>query len=148
MTTNARIAGVFLFLAACALPGTASADLRFCNRGGSDIDVAIAYVEKDAPGTTTNQHRGITLEGWWTLVPNECAKVSGIHVGDHWVYYYADSDAGGRWEGSSLLCVPSSAHTTGDHFRRPGEACPRGETLRGFKRIDASTRTYTLNLNH
>jgi uncharacterized membrane protein len=141
-----RIGRVLLCAALCAVPATAWADLRFCNRSGSNVDVAIAYVEKDAAGTTTNQHRGVTLEGWWTLSPSECSKVSGINVGNHWVYFYADSSTG-RWEGPSLLCVPSRAHTAGDHFRRQGEPCPQNRRLRGFKRIDGNTATYTMTLN-
>jgi uncharacterized membrane protein len=138
---------VLLLAAACAAPATASADLRFCNRSGSNVDVAIAYAQRDAPGTTTNQHRGVTLEGWWTLSPEECAKVSGIDVGNHEVFYYADSSSG-KWQGQSMLCVPAGAHTSSDHFRRQGEGCPQGKRLRGFRRIDASTRTYTMNLRN
>jgi uncharacterized membrane protein len=139
--------GTVLFAATCAAPATAWADLRFCNRSASNVDLAIAYVEKDAPGTTTNQHRGVTLEGWWTLSPGECTKVSSIDAANHWVYYYADS-SGGKWQGTSLLCVPSSAHTSSDRFRQQGESCPQSRRLRGFRRLDANTRTYTMNLRN
>jgi uncharacterized membrane protein len=134
-----------LVVAACSIPQQAWAELRFCNRTGSKTTVAIAYVEKDAPGTTTNGHRGVTLEGWWTFAPGECAQVSGIHVGNHWVYYHAYA-GDGKWQGSSLLCVPSRAFTTGGSFRRPGDACPGGTQLKGFKRIESEARTYTMSL--
>ena len=142
-----RIASVLLFAAACAAPATAWADLRFCNRSGANVDLAIAYVQRDAEGTTTNQHRGVTLEGWWSLSPEECAKVSSMDAANHEVFYYADS-SGGKWQGTSMLCVPSGAHTSSDRFRQQGEGCPQGKRLRGFRRLNANTRTYTMNLRN
>src|SRR5262245_33009146 len=59
-----------------ATRGIASADLRVCNNSGAKVDVAIAYVRKDAPGVSTGGHAGATVEGWWSLSPAECAKLS------------------------------------------------------------------------
>jgi len=140
-----RFATVLVFCALCASPTAAWAELRFCNRTGSNATIAIAYVDKDAPGTTTNGHAGITSEGWWTLSPGECAQLSGIHVGGHWVYYHAHS-SDGTWEGTAMLCVPSRAFTIGEHFRRAGEACPAGRELLGFRRISTAARTFTMTL--
>jgi uncharacterized membrane protein len=136
---------VLLFCASYALPTNAWADLRFCNRTGANTTVAIAYVGKDAPGTTTNGHAGVTSEGWWILSPGECAKVSGIHVGNHWVYYHAQSPKG-TWDGTAKLCVPSRSFTVGDHFRRAEEGCPAGSRLTGFRRIDSEAANYTMTL--
>src|SRR5882672_8222409 len=88
-------------LAAAVCPATALAELRFCNRTDRKVDVAIAYADKDAPGTTTNQDGGVTAEGWFPFEPGECAKVSDIHVGNHWAYFYAKG-SGKFWEGSSM----------------------------------------------
>ncbi len=140
-----HIAGLLLFCAGCALPADAWAELRFCNRTGANISVAIAYVPKDAPGTTTNQHRGVTLEGWWTFTPGECAKVSDLHAGQHWVYYHAHSQAS-TWGTQARLCVPSRPFTSGGQFLRAGEGCGAGAVLRGFNRIDTDARTFTMTL--
>src|SRR5262245_44547018 len=142
---KSRIAALLLFCAGTALPTEAWAELRFCNHTGANISVAIAYVPKDAPGTTTNQHRGVTMEGWWIFTPGECAQVSGIHVGQHWVYYHAHSSAG-TWEGQALLCVPTRRFTSGGQFLRAGDACPAGANLKGFRRIDSGAATFTMNL--
>ena len=140
-----RFAGLLLFAAACAWPADAGAELRFCNKTAANATVSIAYVEKDAQGTTTNGHRGVTTEGWWVFTPGECAQVSEIHVGSYWVYYHAHSP-NGVWEGPPRLCVPSRAFRTGDHFRSAGEGCPAGYQLKGFRRIDTDAKTYTLTL--
>ena len=136
---------LILLAAVWALPVDVWAELRFCNRTGSNASVAIAYVQKDAPGTTTNQHRGVTLEGWWIFAPGECASVSDLHVGDHWVYYHAHS-TDGTWAGDAMLCIPSRRFTNGDRFRRPDEGCPAGSRLRGFRRIQSDARTFTMTL--
>ena len=133
-------------VAATVCPATALAQLRFCNRTDVKVQVAIAYAGKDAPGTTTNQHGGVTAAGWYLFEPGECAKVSDIHVGDHWAYYHAHG-AGKLWEGSAMICVPNSGFTQGVRFMRQGEACPVGSRLRGFQRMDANTRGFTMNLN-
>ena len=39
------------------------------------------------PGVSTNVHRATTAEGWWSYVANgDCAQVSSIHAGGHWLY--------------------------------------------------------------
>jgi uncharacterized membrane protein len=133
-------------LAAAVWPAQALAQLRFCNRTGVKVSVAIAYSEKDAPGTTTNQHRGVTAKGWYSFEPGECAQVSGIHVGNHWAYFYAHG-SGKVWEGSAKLCVPGRGFTKGVRFLSGGEVCGDGDRLRGFRRMTANTRGYTMNLH-
>lgn len=140
-----RLMTLVLCCAPYVLPANAWADLRFCNHTGANTTVAIAYVQKDAPGTTTNGHAGVKSEGWWILSPGECARVSGIHVGNHWVYYHAHSSQG-SWDGTAKLCVPSRAFTVGAHFRRADEACGAGNQLTGFRRIDTGAQNYTMNL--
>jgi uncharacterized membrane protein len=125
----------------------ARAELRFCNRTDRRVDVVIAYADKDAPGTTTNQDGGVTAEGWYWVEPGQCAKVSDLDVGNHWSYFYA---MGGEkvWKGSAMLCVPSKVFTKGVRFMGQGETtCPVGDSLKGFRRMDANTRGYTMTLN-
>jgi uncharacterized membrane protein len=128
------------------LPVNAWAELRFCNRTASNTTVSIAYVEKDAPGTTTSQHRGVTVEGWFIFTPGECAQVSNIQVGNYWVYYHAYSSHD-KWDGAPMLCIPARPFTASDHFRPAGDTCPAGSRLHGFRRIDTEARTYTMTLH-
>ena len=143
---NSRFSILTACLAAAVCPAAARAELRFCNRTNGKVDVAIAYVEKDAPGTTTNQHRGVTAEGWYSFEPGECAKVSNIHAGNHEAFFFAHG-GGGLWQGRSMLCIPNGRFTKGVRFRQQGEACPAGTRPRGFLRMAANTRNYTMNLN-
>jgi uncharacterized membrane protein len=127
-------------------PNAAEANLRFCNRTGAKAHVAIAYVEKDAPGTSTGGDKGVRVEGWWEVEPNQCEVVSNMNAGNHDVFYYASSREG-LWQGNSLLCVTSKVFDTGERFKHQGDRCPAGYRLQGFKRIDISTKNYTHNLN-
>src|SRR5262245_2872726 len=68
-------------VAICAFPIESWANVQFCNRTDAATFVSVAYVERDAPGTTTNGHRGVTVKGWWTIQPNECKVVSNINAG-------------------------------------------------------------------
>ena len=133
-------------LVAAIFPATASAQLRFCNRTDVKINLAIAYAEKDAPGTSTNQHGGVQAEGWYSFEPGECAKVSDIHVGNHWTYFYAHGP-GKTWEGSAQICVPSNRFNRSVQFIHNGAVCPAGSRLRGFRRMVANTRGFTMSLN-
>jgi Predicted integral membrane protein len=132
--------------AVCLLPTVAKAGLSFCNRTDANVNVSIAYVERDAPGTSTGGDMAVTAEGWWGIAPNECAEVSGINVGNYWAYFYAHQH-GRAWGGKAFLCVPSKKFTIGARFGRPGDQCPAGQRLIGFNRINVSTRNYTLTLN-
>jgi uncharacterized membrane protein len=141
-----RITILVASLAAAVCPATALAELRFCNRTDKRVDLVIAYAQKDAPGTTTNQDGGATAEGWFWVEPGECGKVSDIRVGDYWAYFYA---TGGTrvWNGSSMLCIPGKPFTRGVRFMRQGETCPVGASLKGFRRMDANTPRFTMTLN-
>jgi uncharacterized membrane protein len=123
----------------------AQANVQFCNRTAAKTYVAIAYVEKDAPGTTTNGHRGVSVEGWWGLEPEQCKIVSDINAGDHWVYFYAYS-GDVNWTGSALLCVSSSRFYIGAQFKRAGDECQAGYRLKGFRRINTAAKNHTHNL--
>jgi uncharacterized membrane protein len=125
----------------------ANANVRFCNNTGSRTTIAIAYVEKDAPGTSTNGHRGITVEGWWNIEPNECKVVSSIEAGNYWVYFYAHS-SDSTWAGRSFLCVASRRFQSGTQFMREGDQCQTGYRLQGFRRIETAAKNHTHNLTN
>jgi uncharacterized membrane protein len=133
----ASIAGVW--------PNVAEANLRFCNRTGATIHLAIASVEKDAPGTSTGGDKGVRTEGWWNVEPNQCEIVSTIDAGNHWVYYYAHS-GDSRWAGNALLCITSGRFDTGARFKREGDRCQAGYRLQGFRRIETRAKNHTHNL--
>src|SRR3954454_20438777 len=59
----------------------AHAAFKVCNHSPSKLHVAIAYGPKDAPGTSTGGHLGVTAKGWWGIEPQECAQLSSIHAG-------------------------------------------------------------------
>lgn len=121
------------------------ANVRICNNTGTTAIVAIAYAEADEEGTSTNQHKGVVVEGWWNIEPNECKVVSNIHAGNHWVYYYADSN-GRKWEGRSWLCVTSRRFETRTGFKRQNDPCPAGYRLQGFREMTTNAKNHTLNL--
>jgi len=129
----------------CAFPDDVWANLQFCNRTGSKVSVAIAYGQKDAPGTSTSGHLGVRVEGWWGIEPNQCATVSNIDAGNHWVYYYAHS-RDGAWDGTSMLCVPSRSFETGAQFKRSGDRCSAGYRLAGFRLIQTAKKNHSHNL--
>lgn len=120
------------------------ANVRICNQTGTTAVVAIAYVEADEEGTSMS-HKGVVVEGWWNIAPNECKVVSNIHAGNHWVFYYADSGEK-KWEGRSWLCVTSRRFETQTQFRRQNDPCPAGYRLQGFREMTTNAKNHTLNL--
>jgi uncharacterized membrane protein len=141
------VAFPILLLTLFVFQNAVKANVRFCNKTGATASVAIAYVELDEEGTTTNGHRGVTVEGWWSLEPNECKVVSNINAGDYSVYYYAHSSAG-MWEGRSLLCIASRRFQIGDRFKRQNEQCPAGFRLQGFRSMETNAKNHTHNLTN
>jgi uncharacterized membrane protein len=144
-----NIARCLLILSAALIATTANANLRFCNRTGAKVDVAIASVEKDAPGTSTGGDKGVRVEGWWGVDPSQCAVVSTMHAGNHEVFYFARS-SDGQWAGHSWLCVSSSNFDRGAYFKRQGDRCPAGSRLEGFRSMPtrAKNHTHDLTLGH
>ena len=138
--------GIMVVSVTLAIHSETWAGLEFCNRSNSKIFLAIAYGQKDAPGTSTNQHRGVTAEGWWDIEPNQCEHVSDIDAGNHWVYYYGHSKSG-AYGGNSMLCVSTKRFTRGQQFQRAGDRCPSGYRLEGFRRLDTSKKNFKMTLN-
>jgi uncharacterized membrane protein len=129
------------FLALCGMSDGVQAYVKICNGTGSAQNVAIAWGVKDAPGTSTGGHLGVTAKGWWKLAPTECKQVSSIDAGSYWLYW---SDGGS--DGPSFLCVQGKPFTLGQQFRRGGDRCPADQYLAGFKRINATQKNYALTI--
>jgi uncharacterized membrane protein len=137
---------VFALLCVFIFVVPAFASLKFCNQTSANVNVAVGYVEKDAPGVSTGGHRGVTVEGWWEFMPGECAAVTDIdRASNYWIYYTAHGHAG-RWEGATMLCVSPKAFKTVGEFMRSGDTCVGSRYLAGFRRADAEARTHTITL--
>jgi uncharacterized membrane protein len=123
--------------------GPAQASLQFCNKLPDQITVAFAYSVKDAPGTSTGGDRATTTEGWWTIAPGACVKVSEVDAKAVWLYEHIITK-NDRRGGNSMLCVKSHADFKVDqHF---GKACPTGWNSRGFARFEPAATHFTFNV--
>lgn len=131
----------FGFLSALVMsPSQARADtnLVFCNKSGSDVDIALVYYE---PKTAK-----WILSAWHKAPPGNCKPVGRYRSG--LIYYYAEK-AGGQlhWPAKAnvdkTFCVPRT------RIERTilGGTCAAGERSVGFHGIDATGPTYTYNLN-
>jgi uncharacterized membrane protein len=134
-----------VLVSAAVWPNVAKANLRFCNHTGQSVDVAIAYVEKDAPGTSTGGHNGVTAEGWWDVEPHGCTVVSQMNAARYELFFYAKSKDS-VWGRESFLCIPKGAFTVGTRFLRQGERCRTGQREYGFRSFNATTKNFTENL--
>lgn len=92
-----------------ALPVSAHADLRFCNKTNETVWVTYARTDSD-PNYTS---RDADVHGWWQIEPGNCAtalagqlefnRADGTYV-DY--YYYAHSrDNHFTWTGNLQLCT-------------------------------------------
>src|SRR5215207_1095222 len=71
-------ASVLLGTAAVVGATPANAALTFCNKSPSSLEVAYAFSENDAPGTSTGGHRGVVARGWFKIARGmECALFGG-----------------------------------------------------------------------
>jgi uncharacterized membrane protein len=127
-----------LGIALASFSTSAMAKVDICNQSGHTMDVAIAYTPKDPPGVSTNGHRGTTAEGWWTVANGDCAQVSSIHAGSHWLYIRGKSKSE-VFEGDAMLCVAHKAFTISQQFKRADDRCGRDQYLARFKRVDMNT---------
>jgi uncharacterized membrane protein len=123
--------------------GPAQASLQFCNKLADQITVAFGYSLKDAPGTSTGGDRATTTEGWSTIEPGACVKVSEVDAKKVWLYDHVITK-NGRRGGNFTLCVKShAAFKVDQHF---GEACAAGWNQRGFARFEPTTTDFTINV--
>jgi hypothetical protein len=116
----------------------AETNLVFCNKSGSEVDIALVYYE---PKTSK-----WILSAWRKAPPGNCKPVGKYRSG--LIYYYAEK-AGGQthWPAKAQVdktfCVPRTK------IERTilGGTCATGERSVGFHGIDATGATYTYNLN-
>jgi uncharacterized membrane protein len=113
----------------------ASAELRFCNKTGYPIAVAIGSQEGDVS----------VSEGWWRIQGGTCAVVISGDLTKRYIYFHAKhEEIGGEWSGDYYFCVSENSFTIeGD------KNCEsRGYTRVGFIEIDTGDeRSWTHNLN-
>jgi uncharacterized membrane protein len=110
--------------------------LTFCNKTGSTIDIAVAYVHAD-----TNRWM---LSAWHRRQPGECKSFATVKSG--LFYYHARSDRGAVWPNDAgterRWCVPSTAIT-----RDMSSQCGAGETNRPFRGRVTEPGTYTFSFS-
>ncbi len=129
-----RLARLALLAAALAVPTTAYADFRLCNRTGSRVGVAVGY--KDADGWTT--------EGWWNVAANNCETLMRGPLVARFYYIYAiDYDQGGEWAGKAYMCTRDKEFT----IRGIDDCLARGFNRTGFFEVDTvEQKNWTVQL--
>ena len=118
-----------------ALHGSASADLRVCNKTNSRIGVSIGY-KSDKDWTT---------EGWWTVNADSCETLLAGTLASRYYYMYAvDYEQGGEWSGkSAFLCTQDKEFT----ITGVGDCVARGYQRTGFYEVDTrGQESWTIEL--
>lgn len=135
MMAFAALAGGLALSPSAALADT---NLTFCNKSGSNVDIALVYYE---PKTSK-----WILSAWRTAPAGNCKSVGKYRSG--LIYYYAEKVGGQvHWPAKAnvdkTFCVPRTK------IERTilGGTCAPGERSVGFHGIDATGATYTYNLN-
>jgi uncharacterized membrane protein len=113
-------AAVMLILG-LALPTSAKAELKFCNKTSKKVDVAVGYKSNDK----------WVSEGWWGLDPGICKSPIKASLQKRYYYYYAESDDL-TWQGDYIFCTSDKEFT----IEGADECKSRGYTPEGFKEID------------
>ena len=85
-----------------------------------------------------------TLEGWWNILPGDCASIGPFARG--WFYYMADAPGGRRgWFGSAInLCVPNVRFEKINY----GGTCLSGENLKKFYGASVQQDPFNWNLGN
>ena len=133
----------FVLLGLTSLP--AHAVFSVCNKSGQKLQVAVAYVPKDAAGVSTSGHPATMVEGWWSFAPGECGQLFGFDAGAHWVSVYAENrttgmELSGR---EPMFCVSGSRF---EGQQRVGSPCKSGWRRVGFRRIDTEKKNHTFTI--
>jgi len=139
-----KAASVLLGTAAVVGATPANAALTFCNKSPSSLEVAYAFSENDAPGTSTGGHRGVVARGWFKIARGRCTKVDDLDASNYWLYVYAEG-TNGKLEGPTKLCVRNAEFKIGQQFRSP---CTNYEHyLAGFRSFQSTAKNFTLTIN-
>jgi uncharacterized membrane protein len=110
-----------LLIASLALPTAARAELKFCNKTGKKVDVAVGYKSGDK----------WVSEGWWGLEPGICKSPIKQALKKRYYYYYAESDDL-TWQGSYVFCTSDNEFT----IEGADDCKSRGYQPEGFKELD------------
>lgn len=140
--TVSRLFPAGLVFSACLVlsthPALADTNVVFCNKSGSDVDIALVYYE---PKTSK-----WILNAWHKASPGNCKPVGKYRTG--LLYYYAEKVGGQvHWPAKAnvdkTFCVPKTK------IERTilGGTCAQGERSVGFHGLDAKGTTFTFNLN-
>jgi uncharacterized membrane protein len=132
-------AGLFaLGLCAASAPAQAASDVVFCNKTGSKVFIAIAFVAQAS--------QKWTLSTWHVAPAGGCTTVGNLRTG--LFYYYAEKEGRtAHWPAPANVdksfCVP-----TGKVNRvMAGSTCEPGERSVGFRGLVPSEGKFTFNLS-
>jgi uncharacterized membrane protein len=140
---GARFAA-FAILAASAMISPAMAqssppqrtELTLCNKTGSNIQIAIAYVHA--------QSNRWMLSAWHTRKPGECKSFATVKSG--LFYYHAKNERNAVWPSQAnterSYCVPNTAVN-----RDMSSQCGAGETNRPFRGRVMDPGKYTFSFS-
>jgi uncharacterized membrane protein len=116
----------------------AASEITFCNKTGSKVFIAIAYVDQAS--------QKWTLSAWHNAPAGGCTKVGNFRTG--LFYYYAEKE--GRtlhWPAEAnvdkTFCVPAGKVNR----VMAGGTCAQGERNVGFRGLVPSEGKYTFNLS-
>jgi uncharacterized membrane protein len=143
MVTNYCVKAIWVLMAMFSAP--AMAWVQICNGRGENSTTAVALGAMDRPGVSTGGHTGVTVEGWWTLSPGECATVSTANANQNWLYFHAHG-RGGTLQGDARLCVRSKPFTSRQQFLSRDETCTGGWKEAGFSRRQSSAKNYKFTI--
>lgn len=124
----------FGLLALCGA-SPALAGLTICNKTPHTVRVATAWFPYDEEGTSTNQHMGGTISGWYDVAPGACDLVTTQPARDGQFYYYARTLSEDRreWTSRSMLCVRNKRFNYAGSFLMGDQGCEEGWRPLGFK---------------
>lgn len=126
---------LFPVLLAAAAASPASAGLTICNQTPYVVRVATAWFPYDEEGTSTNQHMGGDISGWYDVASGACDLLTTQPARDGQFYYYARtlSENPRVWTSGSMLCVRSKRFNYRGLFLIGGRTCDPGWRPLGFK---------------
>jgi uncharacterized membrane protein len=129
--------GVTLGLMASSTVAMANTNLIFCNKTGSKVQVAVAWVD-----VRTNKWM---MGSWYTRNPGECKSHGTVKTG--LFYYYAEKVGQNfYWPAKANVdktyCVPNRGVR-----EMANSSCGQGERRLGFQGRVAGAGKYTMNFN-
>ncbi len=134
---GAVFAGSLAFFGATAASAQATTDLIFCNKTGSKISIAVAWI---------NHQTGKWMMGaWYSRNPGECKSHGAVRPG--LFYYYAEKvGQNAHWPAKAFVdktyCVPTRGVR-----EMANSSCGQGERRLGFQGKVSTAGKYTFSFN-